>query len=580
MSEVGAKFIPRQPITRTGVFSRATQATYFDRDGLRRTATIDEHRFQFTPVTGSFEGLLLESEAINRCAWSDDFTQSGWTATRVLTIADQRLGADGELSMTKLAATTDNGTHSLGYTFEAAAGQVATVSVDIAAGELFLVELRIAGSVTGKITSAVIDVAAAEVFDPSIIVSMTGLLGTVSSLPGLMLLGTSTADYDLTPSSTANVLVQDLGNGICRVWLSAVMPNTETCTASLWLYQPADGSAYAGDDAMGVYASAFDIRLSTAVDRSSFIPSSGTETTRAADVNAAMMVSSIPEDDYALWDSATSYALADRVMIWDGANYLVFQSVQAANVGHTPLDESTVATAVPTWWQYVGLTNAWRMFDRSYSSVSAAEAGISLALYPTGRIDTLALLNLNNARSVHVRVTHPSIGILYDQTHSLISAEGIDTYSEWFFTPRETITYLVLLDLPFFVGSRVDIDIDGLDEVSCGLCLIGLANTLGGTQWGAEVGIKDYSVKETDEYGNLTITERVFANTGSFQIWVETAKVDRVHRLFEQYRADPILLIGANQYGCTYIYGLYTKYSMLIQYVGYSICSIDIEGVA
>jgi len=579
MSAEGFELIPRREITRTGAFNRASSATYFGRDGLRHLAVVDEPRFQFTPVSSTYEGLLLEAEAINRCAWSNDFTQAGWSAELLDVFPAQRTGADGTLSMSKLAATADNGSHYLSYSFDVAAGQTSTIAVDVAAAELFMMRLEIASSSSGTLSSVVVDTVAAEAFDSVSTLTLTGMLGSEFSLPGFMLLGTPTDDYETSLVNSTQATILYLGNGICRIWLSATHDETETCEARIWLYQDDDGSPFVGAASPGLYASAFDIRLGTSVDRSSYIPTSGSIATRAVDINTAMMLSSAPVEDYPVWDSEETYDLSDRVIIWSSGNYLVFQSVQASNTGHTPLDESTAASAVPTWWQYVGLTNPWTMFDRSISSVTSADEGFSLALYPSGRIDTLALLNLDNARSVHVRVTHPDIGELYNSIHSLVSSDGISTLTDWFFTPRQIVNYLVLRDLPFYVGSRIDIDIAGLDTVSCGLCLVGLSNKIGGTRYGAEVGIKNYSVKETDEFGNLTLTERVFAKTGSFQIWVAADIVDRTHRLFEQYRAEPILIIAASQYGCTYIYGLYTKYSMLIQYAKYSICNVDFEGV-
>lgn len=45
--------------------SRNGQATYFDKDGLLKTAQANEPRFDFDPVTGEFRGVLLEPSATN-----------------------------------------------------------------------------------------------------------------------------------------------------------------------------------------------------------------------------------------------------------------------------------------------------------------------------------------------------------------------------------------------------------------------------------------------------------------------------------------------------------------------------------
>jgi hypothetical protein len=55
------------PDTGAGDFtvSRNGTATYFDKDGLLKTAAADEPRFEFDPLTGDFKGVLVEREGTN-----------------------------------------------------------------------------------------------------------------------------------------------------------------------------------------------------------------------------------------------------------------------------------------------------------------------------------------------------------------------------------------------------------------------------------------------------------------------------------------------------------------------------------
>jgi hypothetical protein len=55
------------PDTGAGDFtvSRNGTATYFDKDGLLKTAQADEPRFEFDPLTGDFKGVLVESAETN-----------------------------------------------------------------------------------------------------------------------------------------------------------------------------------------------------------------------------------------------------------------------------------------------------------------------------------------------------------------------------------------------------------------------------------------------------------------------------------------------------------------------------------
>jgi hypothetical protein len=64
------------PDTGAGDFtvSRNGTATYFDKDGLLKTAQADEPRFEFDPLTGDFKGVLVEPSATNLCTNSDPST--------------------------------------------------------------------------------------------------------------------------------------------------------------------------------------------------------------------------------------------------------------------------------------------------------------------------------------------------------------------------------------------------------------------------------------------------------------------------------------------------------------------------
>jgi hypothetical protein len=64
------------PDTGAGDFtvSRNGTATYFDKDGLLKTAQADEPRFEFDPLTGDFKGVLVEGSATNLVINSEPFT--------------------------------------------------------------------------------------------------------------------------------------------------------------------------------------------------------------------------------------------------------------------------------------------------------------------------------------------------------------------------------------------------------------------------------------------------------------------------------------------------------------------------
>lgn len=66
-------------------FSRASTATYIGKDGLVKTAAINEPRFEYDPVTLEPLGYKCEPAATNAALWSNDFTNAVWVRQSMAT---------------------------------------------------------------------------------------------------------------------------------------------------------------------------------------------------------------------------------------------------------------------------------------------------------------------------------------------------------------------------------------------------------------------------------------------------------------------------------------------------------------
>jgi len=62
-------------------FTRASSGTYVGSDGLIKTATTNEPRFDHDPVTGESLGLLVEESRTNLLTYSEDFENVAWQTT-------------------------------------------------------------------------------------------------------------------------------------------------------------------------------------------------------------------------------------------------------------------------------------------------------------------------------------------------------------------------------------------------------------------------------------------------------------------------------------------------------------------
>lgn len=289
--------------------------------------------------------------------------------------------------------------------------------------------------------------------------------------------------------------------------------------------------------------------------------------------DTALISSDVPETDYTAWAVGTTYALNDYVRVVAANLHKVYQSVSASNIGHNPTTDDG------TNWIDAGSTNRWKMFDQSTGSQTTQSSDITVSLQAVGRVDSLVLLNLSGS-SVRITMTDAVDGVVYDETHSLVSDSGITDWYAYFFEPIERLSELAVTDMPPYANAVLGVAITAAGEtVKCGACITGLSKDIGGTQYGATVGIQDFSVKTTDTFGNYDIVERAFSKSAEFTVWVPGQYTSQLQNLLAQYRATAIVYIGSDLYDATIVYGFYKDFSIEIPYQDFSVCTIQLEGL-
>lgn len=252
-------------------------------------------------------------------------------------------------------------------------------------------------------------------------------------------------------------------------------------------------------------------------------------------------------------------------------NHKTYVALQATTGNHPRLAASAA------YWQEEGASNRWKMFDGSVSSQTVGSTiSIKITFNTSNSPDTLALLNISGTSCVVKIYDSWDASYVYNQTHSLI-VSGV--------SPQETASDLLLTGLTATATGAGWLEVVLSDAVSINMCaigalLFGVAVDAGGTEYGASVGIQDFSIIEADDFGNYNVTERGFSKTASFQMMVPVADVPRVYRVLTEQRAKKCLYIGSDSYTSTAIYGFPSDWSMLIQYPTYSVLNIDLKGLA
>lgn len=292
--------------------------------------------------------------------------------------------------------------------------------------------------------------------------------------------------------------------------------------------------------------------------------------------DAVLIASNVPESrTIAEWDAGATYAVG--VYVVKSLTHRRYRSLVAGNIGHDPGSEADPAN--PVYWQDVGATDRWMMFDDKTGSQTSNPDAIDVTLLPGERYDSVALFNLA-ATTVQVTMTDPVEGVVFDETIALTSASGIGSWYDYFFEPVVRKSQLTVTGMPLYINATLDIVItNAAGDAMCGECVIGQSRTIGAPQYGARVGIQDYSIKQADEFGDYSVLERSFADRAQFTLWVDRVAVNELRRLFAQYRATPLVWVMVEGGYDVSIYGFFKDFDIDIAYADVALCNIELEGL-
>lgn len=274
---------------------------------------------------------------------------------------------------------------------------------------------------------------------------------------------------------------------------------------------------------------------------------------------------------YAAWSSGTTYA--KDAIVSNAANHRRYRSVQASNTNH-PLTDTT-------WWQDIGATNRWAMFDQAKGSLSTSTGSMQVVLTP-GRVDSLALLDVT-AKQVTVTMTVSGVEKYRKTQVSARGGHNIDNWYDWFFADIGVRTAFLFDDLPSYKNGVITILIEGAGSsvaVAVGTLLIGRMFEFGTTLSGVGIGIVDYSKKDRDQFGVVTIVERPYSDANEYQVAIPSGQVDAIKAVLTTLRATPTIYIGEEGFDALFTYGWFTSFRInLTMLTGISMCSIDVEGL-
>lgn len=282
------------------------------------------------------------------------------------------------------------------------------------------------------------------------------------------------------------------------------------------------------------------------------------------------IISSNLQETVAQWSSTVNYSVGS--IVYDEFNG-IYQAIED-NTDKLPRSN-------PLNWQYLRPANRWALFDTQVSTASTSNQSIDFTV-ATKDMQGFALLNLvGNSVSITVRdgLNGP---IIYTSIQSLIG-QVADWYQYFFFELETQRNQAVFVDLPInYTNTFTTVQITGIGIVSVGTCTYGRIYTIGSTEYGISSGITDYSVKQTNEFGETTFVQRAYSKRMGGRVLVNNAELNRVQRTLYELRATPALWFASVNpllEEALVVFGYYREFSTDISYPTYSYCSLEIEGL-
>lgn len=287
---------------------------------------------------------------------------------------------------------------------------------------------------------------------------------------------------------------------------------------------------------------------------------------------STLTATNVAETDYPLWTAGT-YVTGDR-RIYDHKIYEVIAT------STTDRPDIGAAALSPTWL-FVSATNRFKMFDVSVGSGTVNSGTIDVKITPTTVCNSVVLFEVDGS-SAQLIVRDVGNTIVYNETRSLADFSAINSYFNYYFAPiTETgASEVAFLDIPNYSGASFQLIVDaGAGTASCGEMIIGQQTSLAVTNFGTSVGIKDYSVKNIDDFGNVTITQRAYSKRADYDVTLETTDVSAFTRFLASVRTTPVVYIGDEDRSETIVLGYYRDFSIVLSGPSISQCSLSVEGL-
>jgi len=532
-------------------FTRASPKWVYDRTGRYVQVPANTVGVTYDPADLSkAPWALLEPAAAQLLRYTEDLDNASvWFGSARVVTANIAAAPTGTMAADRITATADPGFHYLDQEVLAPAtpyvnGDKYTFSVFARAEAFNRIRMDLYYAIGGTGGFAVAFNLATGVIDgPPEHIAATG--AKIQALPG--------GWYRCSIVGVVDKAAEWPSKLLCRVILLDLAGN----------------GSYVGVNSPGVIL--FGPNLTPGSNLSSYIHSGATPATRAADVvgaGAGLVYSNVPmvEPPY---NVATTYA--KDAAVYDPATKIVYWSMVAGNVGKALSD--------PAFWNKRTAINRWAMFDdRNSTQTSNPEEIVSV--FSAQAITQGLFAGAMDASEVRVSMTHPTRGLVFSETKSLVLPRSGSSFFGWCFNRLRLRTWFLTLKLPVFANALVTVTIKKPGGVpKCGMCLLGPTVDVGLSLMGLSTELKDYSTTTFFTDGSSSTVPRGFSKKMSVDLLIDSDRVETIEDDLIKRRQKTLVFLGSTMRGDTMLVGRFSSLRKVIDSFPRSKMALQIDGV-
>ena len=281
--------------------------------------------------------------------------------------------------------------------------------------------------------------------------------------------------------------------------------------------------------------------------------------------------------DAALYSASGNYVVGDIVYV-GGSVQRYYESLTGTSDPEGEYNTDNYPPESASNWLDLGLRNRWKMFDEGTGTITERPDVIDVTIRPLTPINSIAFFNVS-ATQIYVKRTYTDDSF-DDDTTDLFDNSFISGWYDYFFEPIISLKDKARVDFPAFGIKEIQVRFLNPDNIAkCGLLVIGRQKLLGTAVYGSSVSIKDYSRKETDDFGNFEVVKRRFSKLADYDIVMKPSAVRPVQQILASLRATPAVYIGDPDLDETVVYGYYRDFTIVLSDFATATTTLQVEGL-